>query len=403
MENPRVVFLKDEDEVIDSIDSSTTFLITSTSTTTNVDLEDDSLLYKKVGLSIQNSVKDSIDVTRMDKEYAILLKSVREECEEGLSQYEEFNIFNENENEVWSYRLRPENAVLNTITKKCSGISNITILFRGRAHDGILNSVDSAYLTFNDRVIDIASMAPNQEDRRVATFRGFSESNPFMFSCMSETDKLKIFIRFRKSPESGRNMIRILADLVCFDSQDDYLHQSWITPLQFDTQQEIFYNCSKTPSTLTIQGKMSLPSNLLQMRTSRGWPHSFDSEYDDSDNDKESTNSSKSSSSSQLLEDLQTKFDEYKLRQEWQKKIEEESKINESRDRAKHSIHLMQETLYKRGRAYSDEDIFNLQRLFGNVLDKGMSPEAEALCAIEIARWKTQKQILEDDLLKLEI
>jgi hypothetical protein len=335
----------------------------------------------------------------MDKEYAILLKSVREECEEGLSQYEEFNILNENnQNEVWSYLLTPKNVILNTITKKCSGISNITILFRGRAHDGILNSVDSAYLTFNDRVIDIASMAPNQEDRRVATFRGFSETNPFLFSCMSETDKLKIFIRFRKSPQFGRNMIRILADLVYFDSQDDYLHQSWITPLQFDTQQEIFYNCSKTPSTLTIQGKMSLPSNLLQIRTSRGWPHSLDS--DDSDNDKESTNSSKSSSS-QLLEDLQSKFDEYKLRQEWQKKIEEESKINESRDRAKHSIQLMQETLYKRGRAYSDEDSFNLQKLF-SVLDKGMSAEAEALCAIEIARWKTQKQILEEDLLKLD-
>jgi hypothetical protein len=383
MENSRVVFL--EDEVMD---------LNNTLQSTN-----DSLIYKRVGESIQSSVKDSIDVTRMDKDYAILLKSVREECEEGLSQYDDLNVINEN-NKVWSFILTPENATLNTITKKCSGISNITILFRGRDHDGILNSVDSAYLTFNDRVIDIASMAPNQEDRRVATFRGFSETNPFMFSCMSKTDKLKIFIRFRKSHQFGRNMIRILADLLSFDLQDDYLHQSWITPLQFDTQQEIFYNCSKTPSTLTIQGKMSLPSNLLQIRASRGWPHSFDSEYDDSD--KESTNSSKSSSS-QLLEDFQTKFDEYKLRQEWQKKIEDESKINELKDRAKHSIQLMQETLYKRGRAYSDEDIFNLQRLFGNVLDKGMSSEAEALCAIEIARWKTQKQILEEDLLKLEI
>ena len=61
----------------------------------------------------------------------------------------------------------------------------------------------------------------------------------------------------------------------------------------------------------------------------------------------------------------------------------------------------MQETFYKRGRAYSDEDSFNLQKLF-SVLDKGMSAEAEALCAIEIARWKTQKQILEEDLLKLD-
>jgi FMN-dependent NADH-azoreductase len=27
-----------------------------------------------------------------------------------------------------------------------------------------------------------------------------------------------------------------------------------------------------------------------------------------------------------------------------------------------------------------------------------MSPEGEALCAIEIARWKAQKQLLEDEL-----
>ena len=415
--------------------------------------EDDS--YRSVGASISIAVGQSIDVTRSEKGYADLLKSVREECEQGLSVALDFDDKNKNKNEhlqmclnvsdaenedkgmddnekekendkkkekdndeekekkdedkkqtkedeeeedenfFWSYLLTPRDTVLSTISKKCSAIANITILFRGRADEGILTIVDSAYLTFNERVIDIASIAPNQDDRRVATFRGFPESQPFLFSCMSEKDELKIFIRFKKCPKAfGKEMVRILADLFCFETQDDFLHQSWILPLKFDEGQELFYDCSKTPATLTTRGNLGAPPDVLARRASRGWPHSMEFESEESDSDasksQNSHESEKSSSSSTRLKN------EMRMRMEWQRRLEADAMEKRAKERAKTAIASMTGTLHLRGRAYSDEDVFHIQRLFG--ASSGMSPEGEALCAIEIARWKAQKQLLEDEL-----
>lgn len=361
--------------------------------------------FKAVGLSISLAIGDAVDVTRSEKGYADLLKSIKEECEKGLSielpstEFGEGTAANEDQNDqdkdkdecVWSYLLKPQEAVMSSITsKKCSAIGNITLLFRGRADDGILAIVDSAYLTFNDRVIDIATMAPNQNDKRVATFKGFPESNPFMFSCMSETDKLKIYIRFKKLPSSmgfGKEMIRILADLFCFEAQDNFLHQSWILPLQFDEEQEFFYDCSQTPAVLQLRGELGAPPDVLSKRASKGWPHkmffSSISEASDSDSSSEPEN---------LERDL-------KMREEWRERLKLEENEKKSRERAKNVISTMSAALHARGRAYSDEDVFHIQRLFG--ASQGLSSEGEALCAIEIARWKAQKQLLEDELLRL--
>jgi|688.fasta_scaffold64976_5 hypothetical protein len=384
--------------------------------------EDDA--YRSVGASISVAIGQSIDVTRSEKGYADLLKSVREECEQGLSvalqgnwkkksseadgdkdekkdkemekeeEKEEEEEEEKDENFFWSYFLKPRDTVLSTISKKCSAIANITILFRGRADEGILTIVDSAYLTFNDRVIDIASIAPNQDDRRVATFRGFPESQPFLFSCMSEEDELKIFIRFKKCPKAfGKEMVRILADLFWFETQDDFLHQSWIVPLKFDEGQELFYDCSKTPATLTTRGELGAPPDVLALRASRGWPHSMEFESEESDSDasksQNSHESEKSSSSTRRKNEL-------KMRMEWQRRLEADAMEKRAKERAKSAIASMTGTLHLRGRAYSDEDVFHIQRLFG--ASSGMSPEGEALCAIEIARWKAQKQLLEDEL-----
>jgi hypothetical protein len=361
--------------------------------------------FKAVGLSISLAIGDAVDVTRSEKGYADLLKSIKEECEKGLSielpstEFGEGTAANEDQNDqdkdkdecVWSYLLKPQEAVMSSITsKKCSAIGNITLLFRGRADDGILAIVDSAYLTFNDRVIDIATMAPNQNDKRVATFKGFPESNPFMFSCMSETDKLKIYIRFKKLPSSmgfGKEMIRILADLFCFEAQDNFLHQSWILPLQFDEEQEFFYDCSQTPAVLQLRGELGAPPDVLSKRASKGWPHKmfFSSISEASDSD--------SSSEPENLER------ELKMREEWRERLKLEENEKKSRERAKNVISTMSAALHARGRAYSDEDVFHIQRLFG--ASQGLSSEGEALCAIEIARWKAQKQLLEDELLRL--
>ena len=361
--------------------------------------------FKAVGLSISLAIGDAVDVTRSEKGYADLLKSIKEECEKGLSielpstEFGEGTAANEDQNDqdkdkdecVWSYLLKPQEAVMSSITsKKCSAIGNITLLFRGRADDGILAIVDSAYLTFNDRVIDIATMAPNQNDKRVATFKGFPESNPFMFSCMSETDKLKIYIRFKKLPSSmgfGKEMIRILADLFCFEAQDNFLHQSWILPLQFDEEQEFFYDCSQTPAVLQLRGELGAPPDVLSKRASKGWPHrmffSSISEASDSDSSSEPENLER----------------ELKMREEWRERLKLEENEKKSRERAKNVISTMSAALHARGRAYSDEDVFHIQRLFG--ASQGLSSEGEALCAIEIARWKAQKQLLEDELLRL--
>ena len=361
--------------------------------------------FKAVGLSISLAIGDAVDVTRSEKGYADLLKSIKEECEKGLSielpstEFGEGTAANEDQNDqdkdkdecVWSYLLKPQEAVMSSITsKKCSAIGNITLLFRGRADDGILAIVDSAYLTFNDRVIDIATMAPNQNDKRVATFKGFPESNPFMFSCMSETDKLKIYIRFKKLPSSmgfGKEMIRILADLFCFEAQDNFLHQSWILPLQFDEEQEFFYDCSQTPAVLQLRGELGAPPDVLSKRASKGWPHKmfFSSISEASDSD--------SSSEPENLERA------LKMREEWRERLKLEENEKKSRERAKNVISTMSAALHARGRAYSDEDVFHIQRLFG--ASQGLSSEGEALCAIEIARWKAQKQLLEDELLRL--
>ena len=361
--------------------------------------------FKAVGLSISLAIGDAVDVTRSEKGYADLIKSIKEECEKGLSielpstEFGEGTAANEDQNDqdkdkdecVWSYLLKPQEAVMSSITsKKCSAIGNITLLFRGRADDGILAIVDSAYLTFNDRVIDIATMAPNQNDKRVATFKGFPESNPFMFSCMSETDKLKIYIRFKKLPSSmgfGKEMIRILADLFCFEAQDNFLHQSWILPLQFDEEQEFFYDCSQTPAVLQLRGELGAPPDVLSKRASKGWPHKmfFSSISEASDSD--------SSSEPENLER------ELKMREEWRERLKLEENEKKSRERAKNVISTMSAALHARGRAYSDEDVFHIQRLFG--ASQGLSSEGEALCAIEIARWKAQKQLLEDELLRL--
>lgn len=361
--------------------------------------------FKAVGLSISLAIGDAVDVTRSEKGYADLLKSIKEECEKGLSielpstEFGEGTAANEDQNDqdkdkdecVWSYLLKPQEAVMSSITsKKCSAIGNITLLFRGRADDGILAIVDSAYLTFNDRVIDIATMAPNQNDKRVATFKGFPESNPFMFSCMSETDKLKIYIRFKKLPSSmgfGKEMIRILADLFCFEAQNNFLHQSWILPLQFDEEQEFFYDCSQTPAVLQLRGELGAPPDVLSKRASKGWPHKmfFSSISEASDSD--------SSSEPENLER------ELKMREEWRERLKLEENEKKSRERAKNVISTMSAALHARGRAYSDEDVFHIQRLFG--ASQGLSSEGEALCAIEIARWKAQKQLLEDELLRL--
>jgi len=357
--------------------------------------------FKAVGLSISLAIGDAVDVTRSEKGYADLLKSVKEECEKGLSIELpiELGLGSDEQNEqdpekdecVWSYLLKPHEAVMSSITsKKCSAVGNITLLFRGRADDGILAIVDSAYLTFNDRVIDIASMAPNQNDRRVATFRGFPESNPFMFSCMSETDKLKIFIRFKKVQSSvgvGKEMIRILADMFCFEAQDNFLHQSWILPLQFDEEQEFFYDCSQTPAVLRLKGELGAPPDVLSKRASKGWPHrmffSSISEASDSDSSSEPENLER----------------ELKMKEDWRERLQLEEKEKKARERAKNVISTMSAALHARGRAYSDEDVFHIQRLFG--ASQGLSSEGEALCAIEIARWKAQKQLLEDELMRL--
>lgn len=377
--------------------------------------EDDA--YRSVGASISIAIGQSIDVTRSEKGYADLLKSVREECEQGLSvalhgklekksseadgdkdenkdKEMEEEEENDQENFCWSYLLKPRDTVLSTISKKCSAIANITILFRGRADEGILTIVDSAYLTFNDRVIDIASIAPNQDDRRVATFRGFPESQPFLFSCMSEEDELKIFIRFKKCPKDfGKEMVRILADLFWFETQDDFLHQNWIVPLKFDEGQELFYDCSKIPATLTTRGELGAPPDVLARRASKGWPHSMEFESEESDSDaSKSQNSHESEKSSSSTR----RKNEMRMRIEWQRRLEADAMEKRAKERAKSAIASMTGTLHLRGRAYSDEDIFHIQRLFG--ASSGMSPEGEALCAIEIARWKAQKQLLEDEL-----
>jgi hypothetical protein len=330
-------------------------------------------VFKNVGLSITKSIGEAVDVTRMEKEFAQSLSSVREECERGLSEFVTETVIEHEEKEfhVWSYLLTPKNAVLNTITKACSAIANITILFRGRADDGILALVDSAYLTLNERVLDIASMAPNQDDRRVATFRGFLESNPFLFSCMSSKDELKIYIRFRKSPQKyGREMIRILADLFSFQSQDDFLHQTWTQPLLFDKSQELFFDCSESgQEVLSVRGELSDSPLELARIASRGWPHDMNESDSESDSEQEKSD-------------------------DWKEKLRE----NENRQRSKRTVSALEHALYERKRAYSDEDIFHIEKLFGV---SGLSAEGEALCAIEIARWKTQKKILEEELKNL--
>jgi hypothetical protein len=398
------------------------------------DKKDEVEAFKAVGLSISLAIGDAVDVTRSEKGYADILKSVKEECEKGLSidlgaafvsegseggnggkgdeqekekdkqdadqqqdndKDKDADTDQDEDKSVWSFLLKPQEAILSSINKKCSALGNITILFRGRAEDGILAIVDSAYLTFNDRVIDIASMAPNQDDKRVATFRGFPESNPFMFSCMSETDKLKIYIRFKKVPRTmgfGKEMIRILADLFCFESQDNFLHQSWIVPLKFDESQEFFYDCSQIPAVLRLQGELGAPPDVLSRRASRGWPHRmlFSSV-------SESGSESDSSSSSEQ-ENVER---ELKMKEKWQERLKAEENEKKSRERAKNIISTMSSALHLRGRAYSDEDVFHIQRLFG--ASQGLSSEAEALCAIEIARWKAQKQLLEDELARLNV
>jgi len=393
--------------------------------------EDDA--YRSVGASISVAIGQSIDVTRSEKGYADLLKSVREECEQGLAvaltgdwknehikkslnlaadidkdkemdgkkkdkdKDKEEMEEEEEENFFWSYLLKPRDTVLSTISKKCSAIANITILFRGRADEGILTIVDSAYLTFNDRVIDIASIAPNQDDRRVATFRGFPESQPFLFSCMSEKDELKIFIRFKKCPKAfGKEMVRILADLFWFETQDDFLHQSWIVPLKFDEGQELFYDCSKTPAALTTRGELGAPPDVLARRASRGWPHSFVSSFESEESNSDDGSKSQNSHESEKSSSSTRRKNELRMRIEWQRRLEADAMEKRAKERAKSAIASMTGTLHLRGRAYSDEDVFHIQRLFG--ASSGMSPEGEALCAIEIARWKAQKQLLEDEL-----
>lgn len=401
---PRIV-------ILDVPDNMTTSVETQTETKDkDKDMEEENSddEYKVVGSSLAIAIGDSIDVTRSEKSYADLLKSVREECEQGLSV--PLLTSADDDECVWEYILKPQDAVLTTITKKCAGIANITILFRGRADDGILTVVDSAYLTFNDRVIDIASMAPNQDDRRVATFRGFSESMPFMFSCMSATDELKIFIRFKKHHTFKKEMVRILADLFHFESQDDFLHQSWILPLKFDEGQEFFYDCSSSFPVLSIRGGLSAPPDVLARRASRGWPHAMEdvessesSSSDDNDNssDTSSCSKSKAEKNNKLKDNGHERGREHeeRLRAEWKKRMEFEARTQEARERAKRSINSMAHELHRRGRAYSDEDVMHIERLLH--MSQGMSPEAEALCAIEIARWKAQKKLLEDDLVKL--
>jgi hypothetical protein len=333
------------------------------------------IAFKNVGLSITKSIGEAVDVTRMEKEFAQSFSSVREECERGLSEFCTETILEHEKKEfhVWSYQLTPKNAVLNTITKVCSAIANITILFRGRADDGILSLVDSAYLTLNERVLDIASMAPNQDDRRVATFRGFLESNPFLFSCMSAKDELKIYIRFRKSPQKyGREMIRILADLFSFQSQDDFLHQTWIQPLLFDKSQELFFDCSECGhENLNVRGDLSDSPLELARIASRGWPHDINESDSESDTEQEKSD-------------------------DWKEKLREHE--IENRQRSKRTVSALENALYERKRAYSDEDIVHIEKIFGV---SGLSAEGEALCAIEIARWKTQKKILEEELKNL--
>lgn len=101
--------------------------------------EDDA--YRSVGASISIAIGQSIDVTRSEKGYADLLKSVREECEQGLSvalhgklekksseadgdkdenkdKEMEEEEENDQENFCWSYLLKPRDTVLSTISKK---------------------------------------------------------------------------------------------------------------------------------------------------------------------------------------------------------------------------------------------------------------------------------------------
>lgn len=352
-------------------------------------------------------VGESQDVTRADKDVTEVLKalpSIREECEEKLSTFSE-----EGSSEtVWSYNLHPSRAVLRQIhqERKCSGIANITILFRGSSTSGILRYVDSAYLTLNGRVIDIATMAAGQDDPRVSSFRSFDEEKPFMFSCMSPTDSLKIFIRFRLEPPFVKEMIRILADLCSFSGQEAFTQNSWKQKLVLDSSQCLLFDPASASSRLSVCGGfMSESPRAILKRMSRGWPQQLIqlSDSDCSDKDSDSGESENSRSSKQSHTSLH-KSSEYprgkKMKQEKERGHEREIELLEIREREERSrvcLEKMAEALYARRRAYSedDESADYIRKLFR--VPRGLSAEAEALCAIEIARWKTQRKLLKEE------
>jgi hypothetical protein len=355
-----------------------------------------------------NLVGESQDVTRADKDMTEVLKalpSIREECEEKLSTFSE-----EGSSEtVWSYDLHPSRAVLRQIhqERKCSGIANITILFRGSSTSGILRYVDSAYLTLNGRVIDIATMAAGQDDPRVSSFRSFDEEKPFMFSCMSPTDSLKIFIRFRLEPPFEKEMIRILADLCSFSGQEAFTQNSWKQKLVLDSSQCLLFDpASASSSRLSVCGGfMSESPRAILKRMSRGWPQQLIqlSDSDCSDKDSDSGESENSRSSKQSHTSLH-KSSEYsrdkKMKQEKERGHEREIELLEIREREERSrvcLEKMAEALHARRRAYSedDESADYIRKLFR--VPRGLSAEAEALCAIEIARWKTQRKLLKEE------
>ena len=318
---------------------------------------------------ILKSIKEPFDAqnaTDSDEKH----ESLFEESEEDLA-------FSKNESDdelVWTYVLQPTKASIphmNALSKVPSGIANITILFRGNPETGILSTVSAAYLTLNDKVLDVACMQVKQKDKRVATFAGFSLKNPFWHTCMSETDQLKIYIRFLEPPTEPKTMIRILGDLVWFETQNLLVETSWTRPLNFDMNQFVKFDFEKR--VLTIEGDMSDVPHVLAEHASKGWPHNLCNEDSEDENENESGATSTSSSTPTC--------------------------INKDNNRFEQAVAAMRNALYARGRAYSEDEMY-IQKLFLNEKNE-FSSEAAALCAKEIARWRAQKDLLKDEFSKL--
>jgi hypothetical protein len=59
----------------------------------------------------------------------------------------------------------------------------------------------------------------------------------------------------------------------------------------------------------------------------------------------------------------------------------------------------MTDALVARNRAYSDDDVSTLHSLFEL---SGLSESGEVLCAVEISKWKAQRELIKKDLVQLD-